>query len=184
MKTQYYTASSLDGFIATPDHSLDWLLQFGTDAGGSYEEFIAQVGAIAMGAHTYEWLLRHHVQPQDGPPRPWMYAQPAWVFTHRKLPGIEGADIRFVSGDVAPVHAAMARAAAGKNLWIVGGGELAARFHDHGLLDEIIVTVASVTLGAGMPLFPRALTAPPLRLESVRAYGEDFAELRYGVRRG
>ncbi|NML16586.1 dihydrofolate reductase family protein [Azohydromonas caseinilytica] len=183
MKTQYYTASSLDGFIATPDHSLDWLLQFGTDGGSSYEEFIAQVGAIAMGSHTYEWILRNHVRPANGPAQPWMYAQPAWVFSHREVPAVDGADIRFVRGDVAPVHAAMARAAAGKNLWIVGGGELAAQFHDQGLLDEIIVTIVAVTLGQGRPLFPRAITSPPLELKSVRPHGEAFAELRYAVPR-
>lgn len=183
MKTQYYTASSLDGFIATEDHGLDWLLQFGEPPAGSYERFIAEVGALAMGAHTYEWLLRHQVQPPGGAAQPWPYAQPAWVFSHRALPRIVGADIRFVAGEVAPVHAAMARAAAGKNLWIVGGGELAAQFHDAGLLDELIVTVAPVTLGRGAPLFPRALTAPALRLASVRAVGEVFAELRYDVRR-
>jgi dihydrofolate reductase len=184
MKTQYYTASSLDGFIATEEHSLDWLLQFGEPPNGSYERFIAEVGALAMGAHTYEWLLRHQVHPEGRAAQPWPYAQPAWVFSHRALPRVEGADIRFVSGDVVPVHAEMARAANGKNLWIMGGGELAAQFHDAGLLDELIVTLAPVTLGRGAPLFPRALTAPALRLESVQAFGEVFAELRYSVRPG
>lgn len=185
MKTQYYTASTLDGFIATEDHCLDWLLQFGEAPGGSYDRFIAEVGAIAMGSHTYEWLLRHQVRPEGRDPQPWPYAMPAWVFSTRALPGVDGADIRFASGHVAPVHAEMARAANGKNLWIVGGGELAAQFHDAGLLDEIIVTVAPVTLGHGAPLFPRALTVPPaLRLVSVQAYGDVFAELRYAVRRG
>lgn len=183
MKTQYYTASSLDGFIATPEHSLDWLLQFGEPPAGSYDRFIAGVGALAMGSHTYEWLLRHQVRPDGPDPQPWPYALPAWVFSSRTLPRVPGADIRFVRGDVAPVHAEMARAAGGNNLWIVGGGELAARFHDAGLLDEIIVTVASVTLGAGAPLFPRSLTMPALRLESARVLGEAFAELRYAVRR-
>ncbi len=184
MKTQYYTASSLDGFLATPQHSLEWLLQFGAAPGGSYDEFIADVGALAMGAHTYEWLLRHQVRPAGREPQPWPYTQPAWVFSSRALPRVDKADIRFVYGDVAPVHAEMARAAAGKNVWIVGGGELAARFLDAGLLDEIIVTFAPVTLGRGTPLLPRDLAAAPLRLLSARAFGEVFAELRYAVRRG
>src|SRR3712207_5586239 len=137
MKTQYYTASSLDGYIADPRHSLDWLLQFGDVEGTSYPAFIREVGAIAMGSTTYEWLLRHQVRPDAGGSRPWPYEQPAWVFTSRALPGIPGADIRFVRGDVRPVHRQMAAAAGGKNVWLVGGGELVGQFHDHGLLDEI-----------------------------------------------
>jgi dihydrofolate reductase len=71
-----------------------------------------------------------------------------------------------------------------KNIWIVGGGDLAGPFHDAGLLDEVLVQVGSVTLGRGKPLFPRRLTSPPLRLVSVRQVGSGFAELRYEVPRG
>ena len=74
------------------------------------------------------------------------------------------------------------RAAAGdKNIWIVGGGDLAGQFHDAALLDEVIVQVGSVTLGKGKPLFPRRLTSPPLVLLSVRQVGAGFAELRYRI---
>lgn len=55
--------------------------------------------------------------------------------------------------------------------------------YDHGLLDELFVQVGSVTLRAGKPLFPRAITSPPLRLISVRAVGTGFAELHYEVPR-
>ena len=72
-------------------------------------------------------------------------------------------------------------AARGKNLWIVGGGELADQFYDHGLLEELIIQVTSVTLGSGSPLLPRVITTPPLRLISATTYGEAFAELRYEV---
>lgn len=84
-------------------------------------------------------------------------------------------------GDVRPVHAAMAAAAGGRNVWLVGGGELAGQFCDHGLLDELIVTVAPVTLGGGAPLLPRALTTPPLRLRAARTVGDTFVQLRYDV---
>ncbi len=183
MKTQYYTAASLDGFIATVDDSLEWLFPLGDPEATSYPEFIRDVGALAMGSDTYEWLLRHVVSPEADPPQPWPYEQPAWVFTTRALPAIHGADIRFVRGDVRPVHAAMVDAAGGRNVWIVGGGELAGQFYDHGLLDELIVQVGSVTLGAGKPLFPRVITNPPLRLVSATAVGAGLAELRYEVPR-
>jgi dihydrofolate reductase len=183
MKTQYYTAVSLDGFIATVDDSLEWLFPLGDIAATSYPTFIKGVGAVAMGSATYEWMLRHVVGPEAKRPEPWPYQQPTWVFSSRTLPPVTGADIRWARGDVRPIHADMVRAAGGKNIWIVGGGELAGQFYDHGLLDELFVQVGSVTLGAGKPLLPRAITSPPLRLISVKAIGTGFAELHYEVPR-
>jgi len=182
-KTIYYTASTLDGFIATLDDSLEWLFPLGELSATSYPEFIAGVGALAMGSATYEWMLRHVVGPAATHPGPWPYSQPTWVFTSRTLPSIPGGDVRFVSGDVRPIHAQMMAVAGGRNVWLVGGGELVGKFHDHGLLDEVFVQVGSVTLGAGKPLLPRAITSPPLRLLSVRAVGTGFAELHYAVPR-
>jgi dihydrofolate reductase len=182
-RTQYYTASSLDGFIATLDDSLDWLFPLGNIEDTSYPQFIAGVGALCMGSSTYEWMLRHLVRPAGGEPQPWPYAQPTWVFTSRALPAVEGADIRFARGDVRPVHGAMLEAAGGRNVWVVGGGELAGQFHDAGLLDDLFVQVGSVTLGAGKPLLPRTITSPPLRLVSAKATGTGFAELHYEVPR-
>lgn len=105
MTTQYYVASSLDGFIADAQHSLDWLFQLGQEADADIGTFLAGVGALAMGSSTYEWLLRHHVKPGQADAQPWPYTQPCWVFSSRELPGVAGADIRFVRGDVRPVHA-------------------------------------------------------------------------------
>ncbi|MGE5672909.1 MAG: dihydrofolate reductase family protein [Mycobacterium leprae] len=181
MKTQYYVASSLDGFIATPEQSLDWLFQLDSGDDMGYSAFIREVGAVAMGSNTYEWILRHHINLGSDRPKPWSYQQPAWVFTSRSLPTVPGADIRFVRGDVRPVHRQMVAAAEGKNVWFIGGGELVGQFYDAGLLDELIVQVASVTLGSGFPLLPRVIANPPLRLKSVATYGEAFAELRYEV---
>lgn len=183
MRTQYYTATSLDGFIATADHSLEWLFPLGDVNETSYPDFIREVGALAMGSSTYEWMLRHVVGKGEAPGDAWPYAQPAWVFSTRVLPPVSGADIRFVRGDVRPVHAAMAAAAGGRNLWIVGGGDLAGQFHDAGLLDEVIVQVGSVTLGTGRPLLPRVIASPPLTLTQARRIGPGFAELRYEVPR-
>jgi dihydrofolate reductase len=180
MKTQYYTAASLDGFIAGPGDSLDWLFPLGDIADTSYPSFIRHVGALAMGSATYEWILRDLARVPDRP-QPWPYEQPAWVFTSRALPTPLGGDVRFVRGDVRPVHAAMRETAGHRNIWIVGGGDLAGQFYDAGLLDEMFVQIGSVTLGAGKPLLPRAITSPPLRLVSVSAVGTGFAELHYEV---
>lgn len=181
MKTQYFTAASLDGFIATEDDSLDWLFALGDVNSSSYPEFIARVGALAMGAATYEWMIRHAdaVAAQTG--SPWPYSQPVWVFTNRRLPAGAGADVRFVRGDVRPVHDAMRAAAGDLNVWIVGGGDLAGQFYDAGLLDEMIVQVGSVTLGRGKPLLPRRVLSPALRLLDARPIGTSMVELRYEV---
>jgi len=183
-KTQYYTATSLDGFIATEDDSLDWLFPLGSLEQSSYPAFIADVGALAMGSATYEWMLRHADAVVAETGSPWPYTQPAWIFSSRERPAIEGADLRFVQGDVRAVHQQMRVAAGGKNIWIVGGGDLAGQFYDAGLLDELIVQVGSVTLGKGKPLFPRRVLSPSLRLVSVRQMGSGMAELRYEVNRG
>ena len=185
MKTQYYTATSLDGFIADENNSLDWLFQFGEsaeDGDADYPAFIREVGALAMGSTTYEWILDYEKLLEPGHSKKWPYEQPTWVFSSRDLPAVPGADIRFVQGDVEPVHREMVEAAGGKNVWLVGGGDLVGQFYDRGLLDEIIVTIASVTLGAGAPLLPRRITAPPLRLLHSRTIGGAFAQLTYAVR--
>ena len=128
MKTHYCTATSLDGFIADEQHSLAWLFQLGSDpAVDEHDEaFVAQTGALVMGSSTYEWLLREEIR--DYPGR-WPYAQPTWAFTSRELPGVPGADVPFVSGPVEPVHAEIAAPLPeGKDLWLIGGGELVGTF--------------------------------------------------------
>ena len=182
-RTQYYTATTIDGFIADPQHSLDWLFEVDRGGGdGGYAEFFAGVGAMAMGAATYEWVLAH--DDLVGSPERWRgyYGDtPCWVFTHRDLPEIPGVRLELVAGDVRPVHGEMTRAARGKNVWLVGGGDLVAQFADAGLLDEILLGVAPVTLGAGAPLLPRRLTSSQLELVDVGRAGQ-FARLRYRVR--
>ena len=135
---------------ADEDDDLGWLLQVeGGDADDNpYDEFIKDVGALAMGATTYEWIQRHH-------PGEWFYEdRPTWVFTHRRLPPIAGADLHMTSEPVQDVHAAMVAAAGDRNVWLVGGGDLVGQFMDHDLLDEIWLTLTPVTLGAGAPRSP------------------------------
>jgi dihydrofolate reductase len=177
--TQYYTATSLDGFIADPQHSLDWLFTRAQEPDGplNYGRFIADVGALAMGSNTYEWILEHEFADTDPADWKWPYEVPCWVFTHRRLPDVPGAAITFTSADVAAVHAEMAAAAGDRNLWVVGGGDLAGQFADAGLLDEVLVSIAPVTLGGGAPLLPRRLE---LRLEELGRNG-DFVAARFSV---
>ncbi|MGW1738458.1 dihydrofolate reductase family protein [Nocardia sp. NPDC001965] len=172
-RTVYYTATSLDGFIATTDHSLDWLLSRRADQDGpmGMTAFMAAAGAIVMGANTYQWLLDNQSA------EPWPYDIPTWVCTHREFAPRTDGDVRFTREPIELVHQAMTEAAGGRNRWIVGGGELAGQFADHGLLDEVIVSIAPVTLGAGAPLLPRRAE---LRVTEVAHNGE-FACARYTV---
>ncbi|MFG6491403.1 dihydrofolate reductase family protein [Microbacterium sp. P03] len=169
-KTIYYTASSLDGFIADPDDSLAWLLSRDIDEDGlmNFAGFRATIGAAAMGATTYLWV-------QSNDPDGWDATLPSWVFTHRAL--IPALGVTLTSDAVRAVHAEMTDAAAGRDVWVIGGGDLAGQFLDEGLLDEIWVQYAPVMLGAGAPLLPRRTE---LRLEEA-GRNRDFLVARYAV---
>jgi len=185
MKIQYYTAVSLDGYIADENHSLDWLFQFGEVEDTSYPDFIRDVGVLVMGSSTYEWLLRNEIYADPTAPKPWPYDLPTWIFTSRTLEKVPGADIRFANGAVEPVYREIAAAAGGKNIWIVGGGALAAQFYEARLLDEIILTIAPVILTRGAPVFTSRIDSPPLHVAGVRTYANGLTELRLEVvRRG
>ncbi|MDQ4051840.1 MAG: dihydrofolate reductase family protein [Actinomycetota bacterium] len=173
-RTVYYTATTLDGYLADEHDSLDWLFVQDQDEAGpmNYKEFIAGMGAIAMGATTYEWIVDHHLKSGEK----WGYDIPSFVFTHRDLEPI-GDGISFVSGKPVEVYDEIAAAAGGRDVWMVGGGDLAAQFAEAGLLDEIVVSIAPVTLGAGRPLFPRRYDLKLLELARNRA----FACARYEV---
>lgn len=183
MKTIYYTATSLDGYIADENHSLDWLFQFGGEEESTYPEFIKDVGVVTMGSHTYEWLLANHVYKDPEKPNPWPYEIPCWIFTSRKLKEIPGANIHFTSEPVVAVHARMRDAAPGRNIWIAGGGRLAADFHAAGLLDEVTITLAPVFLGRGAPLFGGRAVEPPLERLEVLPFKNGMTEIRLGVKR-
>lgn len=172
MSTIYYTAVTLDGFLADEQDSLDWLLSQDIDEAGPYNipDFLAGVGAVAMGATTYQWILDHAGADH------WEYRQPTWVFTHRDLAKADG-DIRFVSGEIAPIHQEMVRAAGDANIWVVGGGDLAGQFADADLLDEVVASIAPVTLGAGRALFPRRRNLELIDVDRNRA----FACVRYRI---
>lgn len=165
MTTHYYTATSLDGFIATTEHSLDWLLKQDIDLDGpmAYPGFVESIGALAMGASTFEWVMR----AEKGV---WGYSQPTWVFTHRALDLPASGDVRLTQGDVRAVHEQMTAAAGGKDLWVVGGGDLAGQFADAGLLDEVWLQYAPVTLGSGAPVLPRALDLELIDMARNRAF--------------
>ena len=149
MATVYYTASSLDGYIVDEAESLDWLTSRTIDKDGPfhYDEFIKCIGAVVMGSATYEWIVKNH-------PGQWMYEQPSWVVTHRPQIIAEGHPVQTFDGEVAELHPQLVSAAAGKDVWVIGGGDVAAQFVTAGLIDDMIVTYAPCSLGAGSRVLP------------------------------
>lgn len=176
-RTQYFAATSIDGFLADDQHGLDWLMQFDfAEFQTRYDAFFAGVGAIVMGARSYEFIV---AQGDDA----WTYSDtPCWVLTHHDHPIPRGANVQFVSGDVGDVHVAAAAAAGDRSVWLLGGGDVAAQFTQRGLLDELILTVMPVLLGSGRRLHPEVAVTAPLRLTSVHRYDSDAVELSYDLR--
>ena len=179
-RCQYYLAQSLDGYLAESDGGLDWLVRFGGESeidasaatDGAFDRFFADVGAVAMGSATYEFILSSESAS-------WPYPEtPSWVFTSRELPQPEGADVRFARGPLRPAYEQMKAAAGERNVWVVGGGDLAMQFADAQLLDELHLTIVPVVLGEGLPTFPGRLRQP-LRLTGTRAFRNGMVELRY-----
>ena len=116
--TQYYTATSLDGFIADPANSLDWLFTRRREDDGpmNYGDFIAGIGAMAMGSTTYEWILDHEFADSDPAEWKWPYDIPCWVFTHRQLPVVPNSRIEFTSAEIPTAHSEMTAAAGDRNV--------------------------------------------------------------------
>ena len=170
----YFTAATLDGFIADDHNSLDWLFEVARDPDdGSWDEFIGSIGAMVMGATTYEWVLAHddllaHPEKWQG----YYEDRPCWVFTHRDLPPVPGADLHFVSGDVAGTVDEVVAAAGERDVWLVGGGDLVGQYDDAGHLDEVRIGLCPVFLGSGAPVLPRRITSQRLTLRDVRRSGQ------------
>ncbi len=180
--TVYYAAMSLDGYIAEPEEKLEWLMEFdgpgyaGTDAGpvaDAYPHFMEGIGALVMGAKTYEFILNENAS--------WAYDDmPSWVYTSRDLPRMdEATGLQFASGDVSELHDEMLEAAGGKDLWLVGGGDLASQYYDAGLLDHVRLTVVPIILGAGHPLFARPVA--PMKLLGMTPFDSGMIELDYEI---
>jgi dihydrofolate reductase len=181
----YYAAMSLDGYIASSDDTLEWLMGFpGVEPGpavttveGGYDEFYEDVGALVMGSVTYEFVLEHASS--------WHYAgKPTWVLSSRDLPVFEGADqLTITDAAVTDLFDEMVAAAGDRMLWVVGGGNVASQFADAGLLDAVWVTVVPVVLGTGKPLFDRGVGGEPMRLVGVLPRPSGMLELRYELAR-
>jgi dihydrofolate reductase len=172
-KAQVYIARSMDGFIADRDGGISWLEPFqAEDEDHGYRAFMSEVGAVVMGARTYEVELGWNFWPYDG--------RPTFVFTHREHPVPAEANVRFVGGPVADVLPEI-DASTDENVFLVGGADLIRQFLAANALDELHLFVAPVLLGDGVPLFvdpPRA----DAKLLDTRMYSTGIAGIRYALR--
>lgn len=167
---RYYTATTLDGFLADDDDSLAWLFTQDIDENGpgNTDAFLADVAVQVMGSSTYEWVVEHN--------RDWLPELPTFVFTHRDLEAVNG-HISFLAGSPADHRGTFESVADGRDVWVMGGGGLAAEFAGAGMLDEVVVSIAPVTLGSGKPLFGGAFD---LKLKGCDQ-NRDFVVARYDV---
>jgi len=170
MKVVYYVASSIDGFVAPVDGSLDWLAPFsasGEDHG--YSEFYAGIDALVIGARTYEQMLGFGEWPHQD--------RPVSVMSSRSLP-IVGPTISLSALDPASV-VKQHRQAGHQRLWLVGGGTLASSFEQAGLIDEYVISYVPVLLGSGIGLFDGRGASRNLALVDGAAVGDGIVQCRY-----
>ena len=167
-----FVASSLDGFIAGPDDELDWLDR-DDEIEDTFTPFFEQIGALLMGRRTYDVVMGFDV--------PWPYGEtPVLVATTRPLPDTNPT-VRPVTGDVADMVAEAKRVADGKDVYL-DGGELIRSALEAGVVDEMIVTMIPVVLGAGRALFAGVGNRHELELLSHRELGGGSVELVYRPR--
>lgn len=167
-KVRLFIATSLDGYIAGPGESLDWLF---SDADYGYDAFIAEVDTLAMGRRTYD------VVKSFGD---WPYAGLATsVFTRNGAMPHDG-NVHFTS-QAPEAWLRQVESAPGRDVWVVGGGELIRDFMNARLVDEMTIAVHPVVLGGGVPLFPPGSPRHKLRLAHVHSYPSGLVSSTYVV---
>ena len=166
-----YLATSADGFIARPNGAVDWLDRKEPPGGYGMTSFYRSVDTVIMGRKTWE-MGRRLGQP--------LYpGKVNYVLSRsRRRSTVEG--IAFLRGSVGRVAAALRRTP-GRNIWLVGGAEVFGAFLDAGQLDQLIVHVVPVLIGAGIPLLAPRHRAVPLRLLSSRRFSDGVVRLHYTV---
>ena len=164
---KFYTAASLDGYIARKDGSIDWLCG-GNDSMEDYGRFFATVDCLVMGRSTYEAILGFGQWPYSG--------KPCYVMTHIP-PENNPHRVQFVSEGVEAFLKTTEKKA--NTIWLVGGANLTGEFLGHGLIDEFSIFFMPILLGDGIPLFPRNSIERSLVLKAVTRMENDCIKLTY-----
>ncbi|MFB7305348.1 dihydrofolate reductase family protein [Heyndrickxia sporothermodurans] len=170
-KVVLFISTSLDGYIATKDESLDWLFKVEGEGDNGYSEFYETVDTILFGKKTYDWVMKQGIEelPYEN--------KECYVFT--RFPNNDKEDVKFINEDA--VHfTKKLKNQKGKNIWIVGGGELLHSFLREKLVDEFIIKIAPTLLGEGIPLFREGDYQLNLSLKNIRIFNQ-FVELHYEI---
>lgn len=170
-KVILYIAASIDGFIARADGNMDWLDEVESDGDTGYSEFFSTIDTVIMGNTTYEEILGFDV--------PFPYPNTKnYVYSYAKTG--QNEFVEYVKGDVRELIELL-RETSGKHIWLVGGGKLIESFLQHQLIDEIILTIAPIMLGKGIPLFRGMEVETQFRLQDVQQMNQ-FVQLTYRKR--
>ena len=162
-----FIASSLDGFIAKSDGSVDWLF---TDKDYGYNEFFASVDTVIMGRKTYTQILQFGAYPYEG--------TQGFVLT-RTSTAERNENVTFIREDI-PALIDTLRQSSGKNIWLVGGAEIIQIFFQYKWIDRVILSIHPVILGNGIPLFLPTKGAPQwLKLQEVQNFESGLVQLSY-----
>ncbi len=163
-KVKAYIAMSVDGYVASKEGGVDWLIGDGSqpDHLGSYSSFMETIDTVILGSTTYHQII-NELAVDD-----WPYAnQKSYVFTTKKLTSKE--DITFVNEDVVSVMERI-KQEEGKDIWLCGGASIIQQCHAAGIIDEYTLSIIPMVLGAGIRLFDTTSTQTPLQLITTRHY--------------
>ena len=172
-----YLAASADGYIARPDGDVEWLNRRPHKYDYGMKTFYASIDTILLGRKTYDWAVDYY--KKLGKPPQFDAKVPHMVFS-RKPPGNPAAGVEFVTAPVKTFMRKM-RATPGKNIWMMGGGELIASFLDAGELDEFDIHVMPTLIGQGIPIVAPRHRDIELKLLQAKKYPDGVVRLRYAV---
>ena len=168
-----HIATSADGYIARPDGDLEWLTSRPAPAGFyGMGAFMRSIDIKLLGRKTYEASLRMGAK-FDSKSR-------NVVFSRHAPPADAPSGMEFVNGAIGPFLSRL-REHPGKDIWLMGGGDLIASFLDERAIDEFVVSVAPVFIGDGIPLMARRHRHVPLELQTTERFEDGLVQLHYRV---
>lgn len=170
MRIRLYIAASLDGFIAAPDGSVEWLEPF-FDADYGFEAFISGIGCAVMGRKTYEQVLEFGDWPYPD--------HDVWVLSRTPLSDLPPRTLAWTDSPAGLVRHLRATIGEG-DCWLIGGGETLREFEKLGVVEEYEIFIMPVLLGTGIPLFPAPFPEARLELRDVTAWENGAVRLQYG----
>ena len=179
-KIVVHIATSADGYIARPDGDVEWLNRRPRKIDYGMRKFYATIDTILLGRKTYDWAVAYF--KKIGKKTGWFDTRVAHCVFTRRPPRRAPPGVTFVSEPV-KAFARRLRAARGKHVWMMGGGELIASFLDAGEIDEFDIHVIPVFIGEGIPLVAPRHRDIPLRLRASRKYPDGVVRLQYSIAR-